>query len=123
LSQCLQNLITNALKYGKAQRWIGVRAAWAPGADRGEVQISVSDHGMGIESAELARVFEPFYRSHAAKEAQIHGTGLGLAVARRVAEAMNGRLSVTSQPGRGSTFTLHLPVIEAAGEGHAPAAV
>lgn len=110
LSQCLQNLITNALKYGSAQRWIGIQARLTEhGLSGKEVQISISDRGMGIESADLPHIFEPFYRSPLVAAAQIHGTGLGLPLARSIAEAMKGQLTVRSVPGRGSTFTLHLP--------------
>jgi signal transduction histidine kinase len=113
LSQCLQNLITNALKYGRDGRWIGIRAVVAPdAAGRKEVQVSISDRGIGVDPADASRIFEPFYRSPAAKAAQIHGTGLGLSLAKSIAEAMEGQLTVTSTPGRGSTFTLHLPCPE-----------
>jgi signal transduction histidine kinase len=110
LSQCLQNLITNALKYSNEKRWIGIRAGVHERGPAGkEVQISVSDRGIGIGSEDLPQIFEPFYRSAAVKSAQIHGTGLGLPLSRSIAEAMNGRLEVTSVPGRGSTFTLYMP--------------
>jgi signal transduction histidine kinase len=113
LSQCLQNLITNALKYGADQRWIGIRASLEEhGAVGKEVQIRVSDRGMGIASADLPHIFEPFYRSASVASAQIRGTGLGLPLARSIAEAMKGELTVRSVPGRGSTFTLHLPCAE-----------
>jgi signal transduction histidine kinase len=117
LSQCLQNLITNALKYGRGhngERWIGLKATVndGNGVDRKEIQISVSDRGMGIEDQDLPHIFEPFYRSPSAAAAQIHGTGLGLSLARSIAEAMHGHLTVDSQPGRGSTFTLHLPCLD-----------
>jgi signal transduction histidine kinase len=113
LSQCLQNLITNALKYGREQRWIGVRAHLAQhGASGREIQVSIADRGIGIDAADLPHIFEPFYRSPSAAAAQIHGTGLGLTLAKRIAEAMKGQLTVTSNPGRGSTFTLHLPCAE-----------
>jgi signal transduction histidine kinase len=116
LSQCLQNLITNALKYGSGQRWIGIRAALNDSGIGGrEVQISVSDRGIGIESADLPHIFEPFYRSSSVATAQIHGTGLGLPLAKSIAEAMQGELTVKSAPGKGSTFTLHLPCLAAAG--------
>ena len=115
LSQLLQNLITNALKYGREQRWLGVRATLVDqGLTGKEVQISISDRGMGISDTDLSRIFEPFYRSPSVTAAQIHGTGLGLALARRMAEAMKGQLTVTSEPGRGSTFTLHLPCADQA---------
>ena len=110
VSQCLENLVTNALKYGKAARWIRLEATRAPRADGGpdDVNISVSDRGIGIEPADLTRIFEPFYRSRAAQVAQIHGTGLGLAVAKEIAEALGGALTVRSVRGEGSTFTLRL---------------
>ena len=113
LSQCLQNLITNALKYGSEQRWIGIQARLAEhGLSGKEIQISVSDRGIGIDSAELPHIFEPFYRSPSVMAAQIHGTGLGLPLAKGIVEAMKGHLTVHSTPGRGSTFTLHLPCSE-----------
>jgi signal transduction histidine kinase len=110
ISQCLQNLITNALKYGEEQRWLGIRAkVHENGSTGNEIQISVSDRGIGISAADLPHIFEPFYRSPSVRAAQIHGTGLGLPLSQSLAEAMNGRLTVASAPGRGSTFTLHLP--------------
>ena len=124
LSQCVQNLITNALKYGAAAhdepRWIGIRARAArpngltakDGSAATEVQISVSDRGIGISEADLPHIFEPFYRSPSVKAAQIRGTGLGLSLSRSIAEAMNGRLAVTSVLGGGSTFTLSVPCAE-----------
>jgi signal transduction histidine kinase len=113
LSQCLQNLITNAVKYGGEQRWLGIRARVLETSMSGrEVQISVSDRGIGISPADLPHIFEPFYRSPAVAAAQVHGTGLGLPLAQSIARAMKGRITVASQPGHGSTFTLHLPVTE-----------
>ncbi|HEY7615604.1 MAG TPA: HAMP domain-containing sensor histidine kinase, partial [Terriglobales bacterium] len=113
LSSCLQNLVTNAVKYGGTDRWIRLSAELDRTAPpHGEIRISVEDHGIGINNFELPHVFEPFYRSPRVIAAQIHGTGLGLAVARRLAEAMGGRLSVRSEVGVGSVFTLHLPVGE-----------
>jgi signal transduction histidine kinase len=113
LSQCLQNLITNALKYGSDQRWIGIRAALSEHGMHGrEIQISVTDRGIGIDSGELQHIFEPFYRSPSVMAAQIHGTGLGLPLAKSIVEAMKGHLSVRSKPGNGSTFTLHLPCVD-----------
>jgi signal transduction histidine kinase len=111
LSQCMQNLITNAVKYSGKNRWIGISASVHDAkTNRREVRISVQDHGRGISNSELGHIFEPFYRSPNVVNAQIHGTGLGLAVAKRIAQAMGGRLSVISELDMGSTFTLHLPV-------------
>jgi signal transduction histidine kinase len=64
---------------------------------------------MGIAASDLRHIFKPFYRSPLVVVAQIPGTGLGLTVARSLAEAMKGRLTVTSCAGSGSTFTVHLP--------------
>ena len=110
VSQCLENLVTNALKYGQEKRWIRLRAALARGSagEPGAVEFSVTDGGMGIDADDLPHIFDPFYRSRSAQMAQIHGTGLGLAVAKQIAEALGGTLSVTSVSGQGSTFTLRL---------------
>jgi signal transduction histidine kinase len=113
LSQCVQNLITNALKYGSEQKWIGIQARLAEhGLTGKEIQISVSDRGIGIAPEELPHIFEPFYRSPSVTAAQIHGTGLGLPLAKSIVEAMNGQITVASMSGRGSTFTMHLPCLE-----------
>jgi len=110
LSQCVQNLITNALKYGSEQKWIGIEARFTEhGLTGREVQIGVTDRGIGIAPEELRHIFEPFYRSPHVMAAQIHGTGLGLPLAKSIMEAMRGQVTVKSAPGRGSTFTLHLP--------------
>jgi two-component system phosphate regulon sensor histidine kinase PhoR len=113
LSHCLQNLIGNAIKYSGQTRWISIRALLNqtnPG--KREIQISVQDRGLGIDQSDLPQIFEPFYRSPAVTAAQIHGTGLGLLLAKSIAEDMNGKLTVQSKLGAGSTFTLHLPVAE-----------
>jgi signal transduction histidine kinase len=112
ISQCLQNLIGNAVKYGGDDRRIALRAFVAPlehGAGR-EVRISITDRGIGIDASELTRIFDPFYRSPRVNAAQIHGTGLGLSLAKRIAESMGGRLSVVSELSAGSTFSLHLQI-------------
>jgi signal transduction histidine kinase len=108
LSQCLQNLILNAMKYSGRERWIAIvaRRDW----DRQEIQISVQDHGFGINDEDLLHIFEPFYRSPQVVAARIHGTGLGLCIAKRTAEIFGGRLTVITRVGVGSTFTLHLPI-------------
>jgi signal transduction histidine kinase len=107
LLHCLQNLIVNAVKYGGEGRWVGLRAHAQSGS---EIEIIVEDKGLGIAPSELSKIFDPFYRSPAVIAAQIHGTGLGLPLARGVAEAMGGRITVSSQIGKGSAFSLHLPV-------------
>lgn len=112
VSRCIQNLVVNAVKYSGKSRKIRISASLHQiNANQQEVRFSVQDYGRGISSSELGRIFEPFYRSPAVVDAQIHGTGLGLAVAKRIALAMGGRLSVVSVLDAGSTFTLHLPVL------------
>jgi signal transduction histidine kinase len=109
LVRCLQNLIDNAAKYSGGNQWIKVCAEVDQSPDVGpEVKISISDHGVGINSSELQHIFEPFYRGPRAVVGQIHGTGLGLAVVEQIMTAMEGRVSVLSDIGIGSVFTLHL---------------
>jgi CheY-like chemotaxis protein len=72
------------------------------------VEIAVSDSGPGLSAAELEQIFIPFERLHAAHDG-IEGTGIGLPLARSLAEAMHGQLAVMSSPGHGSTFTVRLP--------------
>lgn len=111
--ECLENLVINAIKYSRQQdRRILISAALEWTESKGyEVAISVADHGVGIKSSELKQIFEPFYRSPDAIAAQIHGTGLGLSLAKHLTEAMNGTLSVTSEFGVGSVFSLRLPAL------------
>jgi signal transduction histidine kinase len=121
LARCVQNMMVNAIKYSGDSRWIGVKA-FSSGAHlhgHREIQIAVRDRGIGIAKAELAHIFEPFYRSPAVIAEQIHGTGLGLSVSKNIADAMGGYLSVASELGVGSVFTLHLPVAEDA-QSHMP---
>lgn len=112
LSQCLQNLVINAVKYGGEAKWIAIRAHQIALEKANEIQISVQDHGIGMTHEEVAHIFEPFYRSPEVAAAQIRGTGLGLPLARSLAEAMSGSLTVQSEKGKGSTFVVHLPVAQ-----------
>jgi signal transduction histidine kinase len=115
--QVLGNLLSNAVKYTPAGE-VGVRA-WlreggaAPGPGPW-VAVEVSDTGVGIPPEERERVFEEFHRAH---PGQAQGAGIGLAIARRIARMLGGELTLESEVGRGSVFTLWLP---AAGDG-APA--
>ena len=105
LRRVFQNLVGNAIKYGRAGRWIGVRARHAGR----EVHVTVADRGIGISTAEQARIFEPFYRTPDVVAAQIQGAGLGLSLVKRIVEAHGGRITVQSAPGEGSEFTVILP--------------
>jgi len=106
LKQLLLNLLTNAIKYNRAggQVVVSLRSAAA------EVVMSVQDTGRGIDPGDVAHLFERFYRVREVEaEAEVPGTGLGLAIARRIAESHQGVITVESQPGQGSTFSVHLP--------------
>lgn len=110
LTQCLQNLIVNAIKYGGDARWIGIftSVATMPNSTQ-EIVVTVEDKGLGISPDDLKRIFEPFFRSPAVTGEQIHGSGLGLSIVKSIAEAMGGNLTVQSDLGKGSSFSLHLP--------------
>lgn len=111
LQQILANLISNAVKYGDPGRWIRVEADTGQSDDDPEVRIRICDRGRGIPKEEEGRVFDAFYRGAAAGEGNIQGSGLGLKLARDLAHGMGGELSMQSEPGQGSVFTLHLPAL------------
>jgi signal transduction histidine kinase len=110
LSRAIQNLLSNAMKYSGDSRWIGLSVEMARTSGGEEVWIGVADRGLGIETSEIERIFEPFYRGKEALGAQIRGNGLGLSLVKHIVEAHGGRMSVESMVGRGSLFTLQLPV-------------
>ncbi|HYG63407.1 MAG TPA: HAMP domain-containing sensor histidine kinase [Thermoanaerobaculia bacterium] len=105
LRRAVGNLLENAAKYGGRPPRIGVRAR----TEGREVEVTVEDHGPGIGKEDLPRLFEPFYRGRNGSTRGIPGSGLGLSIVRHIAEAHRGRVSVTTNPGQGSAFTLHLP--------------
>jgi len=100
------NLLDNAIKYSGDSREIIVRA----GVEASSVVIAVQDFGIGLDAADQEHVFERFYRGGDAHTRAVKGTGLGLTLVRHVAEAHGGSITVASEPGKGSTFTLQLPV-------------
>jgi len=103
--QAVVNLLDNAIKYSEPQKTVRIASRDAGS----EVQISVQDHGIGIEKKHLPRLFERFYRVDKARSRAQGGTGLGLAIVKHIAQAHGGHVTVTSTPGEGSTFTIHLP--------------
>ena len=109
LSHVIQNLLQNALKYSGESRRMMVRTEKARTKHGVEVRLSVEDTGIGIDHEDLGHIFEPFYRGGAASAAQIHGTGLGLFMAREAVVSMGGTIAVKSTRGKGSAFTIHLP--------------
>jgi two-component system phosphate regulon sensor histidine kinase PhoR len=107
LEQAVVNLLDNAVKYSEPGKSVWVEMD----KTEKEVLIRVRDEGCGIEKQYQERLFERFYRVDKARSRKLGGTGLGLAIVKHIMEAHGGRVSVESQPGRGSTFTLHLPRI------------
>jgi PAS domain S-box-containing protein len=111
LRQVLYNLLSNAVKFAGRGGTVVVRARSADGG----VRIDVVDTGVGIETADLERIFEPFEQAHAPSSGRIKGTGLGLPIARRLVEIHGGRLWAESGgPGAGSTFVVELPCVPCA---------
>ncbi|MCC6588979.1 MAG: HAMP domain-containing histidine kinase [Bryobacterales bacterium] len=115
LEHAVRNLISNAAKYGRAGGWIGisVRDVSRPEAIERrsglEVELRVADRGEGIPQEELNQIFEPFYRGSRATETQIHGTGLGLTLVKRIVEAHGGVIAARSEPGKGTEVLVRLP--------------
>lgn len=104
----LVNLLSNAYKYGGNPRRIRVSAELAPHGSG--IEFAVHDNGMGIARREHKRIFEKFYRVDDLLARQAEGSGLGLSIVRHVVRAHRGRIVVDSEPGRGSTFTIALPL-------------
>lgn len=108
LTQLFQNLIENAIKYGRAGGTVRVEAAL-----HGDVvNISVIDQGEGIPREHIARLTERFYRVDTARSRELGGTGLGLAIVKHIANRHRGELTIRSQPGEGSNFTVTLRLAE-----------
>jgi two-component system phosphate regulon sensor histidine kinase PhoR len=108
LEQALLNLLDNAISYSPPHSVIHI------GAETGEDEIIlyVRDHGIGIPAEHLPRIFERFYRVDKTRNRKSGGTGLGLAIVKHIALAHRGRVSVESEPGKGSVFRIHLPRTE-----------
>jgi len=106
LEQAAVNLLDNAIKYSPEKSIIHINALTVDG----EIQIRFKDEGMGIAQKHLPRLFERFYRVDKARSRKLGGTGLGLAIVKHITQAHGGSVSVASELGKGSTFTLHLPI-------------
>ncbi|UTM48373.1 sensor histidine kinase [Glutamicibacter mysorens] len=108
LMTAIRNLIDNAIRYSPEHTTVGVGIRQRDGY----AQISVTDQGPGISPEEQERVFERFYRVDSARSRQTGGTGLGLSIVKHVLANHGGEVSLWSQPGHGSTFTLRLPLAD-----------
>ncbi len=119
LLQVLNQLVSNAIKYNRTGERVSIRCQ---ARSDGRVQVSVTDSGHGIAAADQARLFIPFNRL-GAERGRIQGAGVGLAIARRLIEAMSGMIGVDSTPGKGCTFWVDLPAAdcEEASPEHQPA--
>jgi signal transduction histidine kinase len=106
LTQAMLNLLSNAMKYSAGARHIEIRI----GTRDHEAFVDVVDHGIGIPKDDQSRIFERFHRVQSAETAGIAGAGLGLALALHAVEAHRGRIAVVSDVGRGSTFSVYLPL-------------
>ena len=106
LEQAVNNLLDNAIKYSRPESTVRVEAE----ATKEAVVIRISDSGPGIPEQHLPRLFERFYVIDKARSRKMGGTGLGLAIVKHIVQSHNGQVTVTSEMGRGSIFTIRLPV-------------
>ncbi|HKS92603.1 MAG TPA: ATP-binding protein, partial [Tepidiformaceae bacterium] len=104
--RCVFNLVDNAIKYSGAGSTVTLRVAQQGSAT---ATIAVSDDGAGIEPDDLARIFDRFYRVDKGRSRREGGSGLGLAIVQELVADLGGGVDVQSEPGKGSTFTIHLP--------------
>jgi signal transduction histidine kinase len=104
--QVLVNLLSNAVKFTDAEGAVSLRAH----RDGDTLELTISDTGIGIEPDHLDRIFDPFWQVEQKATRRAGGTGLGLSVSRRLARLLGGDVLVTSEPGKGSSFTVLLPV-------------
>ncbi len=105
LLQIVDNLVTNAIKYTPESGRVDVH--WTTGEDH--VLLEVTDNGIGIPEEHHSRIFERFYRVDKARSRELGGTGLGLSIVKHLAQTMGGTVSLSSKPGKGSTFQVLLP--------------
>ncbi len=108
LQQVVQNLVQNAIKYGRRNGTVAVSVR----RDGNHTLLMVADDGIGIAPEHVPRLTERFYRVSAKESRERGGTGLGLAIVKHIVNRHRGKLRIDSQPGKGSTFTVHLPEID-----------
>jgi PAS domain S-box-containing protein len=111
LMQVLTNLLANATHYTPQGGTITLRTGLQQAEGRAWVTVAVSDTGLGITPQDLPHIFERFYRGTAAQQRNVPGTGLGLAICQEIMQRMDGRITVESQVGAGSTFAVWLPIV------------
>lgn len=106
ISQVLQNLMSNAVKYTPE----GGSIRWTLAREEDSARISITDSGIGIDKKDLPYLFERFYRADPSRHRKTGGTGVGLTIAQAIVRAHGGRITVESTPGKGSTFTVTIPL-------------
>jgi signal transduction histidine kinase len=106
MRQVVDNVLSNAIKYNR----VGGEVTIGVTADERSAWIVVRDSGIGIPESELPRIFDRFFRSESVRKGSVHGSGLGLGIARDFVERHGGRLSIDSEEGRGTTVIIILPV-------------
>lgn len=108
ISQVLLNLLNNAVKYSDKEKYIGVKVC----KNSESAMISVTDHGVGILKDEQKKIFNKFYRVSTIQTKETSGSGLGLTLAKHIVEAHGGTIEVDSEIGKGSRFTVKLPIVK-----------
>jgi signal transduction histidine kinase len=112
LKHAFGNLLSNAAKYGfKEHGWVGVSASRSGTAGAPEIEVRVADRGPGIPQDEQPHIFDPFFRGRRAIQNQVHGTGLGLNLVKKIVEAHGGSIQVKSEPSQGTEFIVRLPAV------------
>lgn len=111
LRQVLVNIVGNAIKFTETGA-VHVHTIWqSPPSGPARIEIAIRDSGIGMTRQELTRLFQPFSQADGSTTRRYGGTGLGLAICRRLAEMMSGMIEVSSEPNKGSCFTVSLPVV------------
>jgi two-component system phosphate regulon sensor histidine kinase PhoR len=105
MEQAIVNILDNAVKYSPVESKVHIEAVLG----KEDLFIHIKDHGPGIPNQHLSRLFERFYRVDKARSRKLGGTGLGLAIVKHICQVHGGKVSVESEPGKGSTFTIRLP--------------
>lgn len=110
IQHMVYNLLSNALKFTPEQGMVVLHAARQTIEGQAWLQLKVQDNGIGIAEADLGHIFDRFYQADASSTRKGEGTGIGLSLTRNLVELMNGEIEVTSKPGKGTTFTVRLPI-------------